>query len=215
LFLINIYSSLNFLRFIISPGNQLAAANITDTLVLGSFVKDIVITITIAAITSGRYPAHRFGRLPRLPRLRPLGPLHRGADRRPAGRGRCLWPAALAAARGRPGDGRHVCRLRHRRGRRGGRLDPAATPRPAGWHRRGHLCRRLAGRDGRALRLLRPRRRGVRQRPPGDPRRIGAALAHAGWHDLEERVDRATLLRRVAAGSLMVAAILLYVSDPA
>jgi hypothetical protein len=44
---------------------------------------------------------------------------------------------------------------------------------------------------------------------------IGAGLAHAGWHDLEERVDRATLLRRVAAGSLMVAAILLYVSDPA
>lgn len=41
---------------------------------------------------------------------------------------------------------------------------------------------------------------------------IGAALARGGWHDLEERVDRGTLLRRVAAGTLMVAAILLYAS---
>ena len=36
---------------------------------------------------------------------------------------------------------------------------------------------------------------------------IGAALARAGWHDLEERVDRATFLRRFAAGCLMVTAI--------
>ncbi len=43
---------------------------------------------------------------------------------------------------------------------------------------------------------------------------IGAALARAGWHDLEEQVDRATFLRRVAAGTLMVAAILLYLGSP-
>ncbi|MFM7108275.1 MAG: EamA family transporter [Planctomycetaceae bacterium] len=42
----------------------------------------------------------------------------------------------------------------------------------------------------------------------------GVALAHAGWHDLEERVDRATLLRRLAAAALMTAAISLYVIDP-
>ena len=29
--------------------------------------------------------------------------------------------------------------------------------------------------------------------------RLGAALAHAGWHVLEEQVDRATLLKRIAA----------------
>ena len=39
----------------------------------------------------------------------------------------------------------------------------------------------------------------------------GAALAHLGWHDLEERVDQATLLRRLAAAALMTAAIALYV----
>jgi len=42
---------------------------------------------------------------------------------------------------------------------------------------------------------------------------IGAALAHAGWHDLEEQVDRATLLKRIAAAMLMTAAIALWVSD--
>jgi len=44
---------------------------------------------------------------------------------------------------------------------------------------------------------------------------IGAALARAGWHDLEERVDRVMLLRRVTAAVLMVAAIAIYVGDPA
>jgi drug/metabolite transporter (DMT)-like permease len=42
---------------------------------------------------------------------------------------------------------------------------------------------------------------------------IGAALAHLGWHELEQRVDRATLLRRLAAALLMTAAIALYVVD--
>jgi len=42
---------------------------------------------------------------------------------------------------------------------------------------------------------------------------IGAALARAGWHDLEERVDAATFVRRLAAASLMVLAILIYVAD--
>lgn len=42
----------------------------------------------------------------------------------------------------------------------------------------------------------------------------GVALAHLGWHDLEERVDRATLARRVAAAMLMTAAIALYVVGP-
>jgi len=42
---------------------------------------------------------------------------------------------------------------------------------------------------------------------------IGAALAHAGWHELEERVDRATLVRRIAAAGLMTAAIALYAID--
>ena len=36
---------------------------------------------------------------------------------------------------------------------------------------------------------------------------VGAALAHLGWHELEQRVDRLTLLRRVAAAVLMTAAI--------
>jgi drug/metabolite transporter (DMT)-like permease len=40
---------------------------------------------------------------------------------------------------------------------------------------------------------------------------IGAWLAKAGWHDLEERVDRGTFIRRVIAALLMVAAIALYV----
>ncbi len=42
---------------------------------------------------------------------------------------------------------------------------------------------------------------------------IGVALAHFGWHELEQRVDRATLLRRLAAALLMTAAIALYVID--
>jgi uncharacterized membrane protein len=42
---------------------------------------------------------------------------------------------------------------------------------------------------------------------------LGAALAHLGWHELEQRVDRATLLRRLAAALLMTAAIALYVID--
>lgn len=43
---------------------------------------------------------------------------------------------------------------------------------------------------------------------------IGAALAHHGWHELEERVDRGLLLRRGAAAALMTAAIALYATDP-
>ncbi len=42
---------------------------------------------------------------------------------------------------------------------------------------------------------------------------LGAWLARAGWHELEERVDRGTFIRRVVAASLMVAAIALYVVD--
>jgi len=42
---------------------------------------------------------------------------------------------------------------------------------------------------------------------------IGALLARAGWHDLEEQVDRATFLRRLAAAGLMVVAIVLSVAD--
>ncbi len=42
---------------------------------------------------------------------------------------------------------------------------------------------------------------------------IGAALAHLGWHELEQKIDRATLLRRLAAALLMTAAIALYVID--
>jgi drug/metabolite transporter (DMT)-like permease len=42
---------------------------------------------------------------------------------------------------------------------------------------------------------------------------IGAVLAQRGWHDLEQRVDRATLLRRIAATLLMTAAVALYVID--
>jgi len=42
---------------------------------------------------------------------------------------------------------------------------------------------------------------------------LGAVLAHLGWHDLEEQVDRGTLLRRLAAAALMTAAIALYVAD--
>lgn len=40
---------------------------------------------------------------------------------------------------------------------------------------------------------------------------IGAFLAHLGWHELEQRVDRATLARRVGAATLMTAAIAVYV----
>lgn len=42
---------------------------------------------------------------------------------------------------------------------------------------------------------------------------VGAALAHAGWHELEERVDRATLLKRIAAAVAMTAAIALWFTD--
>jgi drug/metabolite transporter (DMT)-like permease len=42
---------------------------------------------------------------------------------------------------------------------------------------------------------------------------IGATMANLGWHELEQRVDRATLLRRLAAALLMTAAIALYVID--
>jgi drug/metabolite transporter (DMT)-like permease len=42
---------------------------------------------------------------------------------------------------------------------------------------------------------------------------FGAALAHLGWHELEQRVDRATLIRRVAAALLMTGAIAAYVID--
>jgi drug/metabolite transporter (DMT)-like permease len=40
---------------------------------------------------------------------------------------------------------------------------------------------------------------------------IGAVLAHLGWHDLEQHVDRATLVRRIGAACLMTAAIAVYV----
>ncbi|MFM8803474.1 MAG: EamA family transporter [Planctomycetia bacterium] len=42
---------------------------------------------------------------------------------------------------------------------------------------------------------------------------LGATLAHLGWHELEQRIDRATLLGRLAAALLMTAAITLYVLD--
>jgi hypothetical protein len=44
---------------------------------------------------------------------------------------------------------------------------------------------------------------------------IGAAVARAGWHGLETRVDRRTLTRRLLAAALMTAAIALYVIDVA
>jgi drug/metabolite transporter (DMT)-like permease len=44
---------------------------------------------------------------------------------------------------------------------------------------------------------------------------MGAALAHLGWHEIETRVDRQTLLLRVVAAALMTAAIALYVIDVA
>lgn len=42
---------------------------------------------------------------------------------------------------------------------------------------------------------------------------LGALLARRGWHELEQRVDRATLLRRVFAAALMTVAIALYAVD--
>ena len=39
---------------------------------------------------------------------------------------------------------------------------------------------------------------------------VGAVLAHLGWHELEQQVDRATLVRRIGAASLMTAAIAMY-----
>lgn len=39
---------------------------------------------------------------------------------------------------------------------------------------------------------------------------IGAALAHLGWHELEQQVDRAALIRRIGAAALMTAAIAVY-----
>lgn len=44
---------------------------------------------------------------------------------------------------------------------------------------------------------------------------IGPVLAHAGWRDIEERVDRATFARRLAAAALMTAAIAIYAIGPA
>ena len=41
----------------------------------------------------------------------------------------------------------------------------------------------------------------------------GAALAHLGWHDLEERVDRSTLAWRTIAAVLMTIAIAVYAID--
>jgi len=42
---------------------------------------------------------------------------------------------------------------------------------------------------------------------------LGAGLAQLGWHELEQKIDAATLLRRLAAAALMTAAIALYVID--
>jgi|688.fasta_scaffold213558_2 drug/metabolite transporter (DMT)-like permease len=42
---------------------------------------------------------------------------------------------------------------------------------------------------------------------------FGAVLAHRGWHELEQRVDRATLVRRIIAALFMTGAIALYVID--
>jgi hypothetical protein len=42
---------------------------------------------------------------------------------------------------------------------------------------------------------------------------LGAVLAHLGWHELEQRVDRGTFLRRLAAAAFMTAAIAVYVID--
>lgn len=42
---------------------------------------------------------------------------------------------------------------------------------------------------------------------------IGATLAHLGWHELEQQVDRATLVRRIAAAALMTAAIAVYAME--
>ena len=41
----------------------------------------------------------------------------------------------------------------------------------------------------------------------------GAVLAHLGWHDLEERVGRAVLVRRFSAAALMTAAVAIYAID--
>jgi drug/metabolite transporter (DMT)-like permease len=42
---------------------------------------------------------------------------------------------------------------------------------------------------------------------------LGASFAHLGWHDLEQPVSRAMLARRVVAGLLMTAAIVVSVAD--
>ena len=39
---------------------------------------------------------------------------------------------------------------------------------------------------------------------------VGAVLAHMGWHELEQRVDRRTLIARAVAAVMMTAAIALY-----
>ena len=44
---------------------------------------------------------------------------------------------------------------------------------------------------------------------------IGATLAHLGWHDLESRVDRIMLIKRLLAAVLMTAAIAAYVWNAA
>ena len=40
---------------------------------------------------------------------------------------------------------------------------------------------------------------------------LGATLAHHGWHELETRIDRQMLIKRVIAAALMTAAIGIYV----
>ena len=40
---------------------------------------------------------------------------------------------------------------------------------------------------------------------------LGAVLAHHGWHELESRVDRTMLIKRIIAAALMTAAIGVYV----
>lgn len=40
---------------------------------------------------------------------------------------------------------------------------------------------------------------------------LGAVLAHHGWHELESRVDRTMLIKRIVAAALMTAAIGVYV----
>jgi hypothetical protein len=41
---------------------------------------------------------------------------------------------------------------------------------------------------------------------------VGAVLAHMGWHELEQRVDRRTLVARAVAAVMMTAAIGLFMA---